>query len=484
MPELPGVDLGRAVWAIALSVAFWLLVQTELNPERSEVFDVAAEPTNVPSGLLVVNQADWRTVQVRLSAPRDVFAQLRSSQLRAVVDLRGAGPGQATFPIEVPPPEPLVRVGEPNPSRVSVRLEELARKTVPVRATLDGSPPFGYRPGRPTVSPNTLTISGPISFVRRVEFASVDVRVDGVTSDVNTTVTPVLIDAQGERVPATAPGAEVQPAGVQVQLSVTQQVSYKEVGVRPILRGNVPPGYWVQSVTVEPSVVTAIAEPQALSGVDSIDTEPIDLSGATASFSRPVALQVPQGLVLARSDQPLVTVQLVAVTMQQSLRVPVRVLGVEGDLYLASEVPVVEVAASGPADQGLSAADVQATVDATGLEVGRHVLPVRVRLPERYELAGLQPGSVAVVLQEASALAPTPTLPPPTVAPPAEPSPAAIDMSPTAAPTASATAAPSPTPSATSAVTPTRSATPTRTPTPAPRTPTRTATPRPTATER
>src|SRR3954469_15816704 len=109
MPDLGGFDIGRATWAILLSVAFWLLVQTELNPERFDVFDVAVEPTNVPTGLIVVNQADWRTVQVRLSAPRDVFATLRASNLRAYVDLKGAGPGQATFPVEVQQPDPLVR---------------------------------------------------------------------------------------------------------------------------------------------------------------------------------------------------------------------------------------------------------------------------------------------------------------------------------------------------------------------------------------
>ena len=58
MPDLGGFELGRATWAILLSVAFWLLVQTELNPERSDVFDLAVESTNVPAGLIVVNQAD------------------------------------------------------------------------------------------------------------------------------------------------------------------------------------------------------------------------------------------------------------------------------------------------------------------------------------------------------------------------------------------------------------------------------------------
>jgi|SRR5579884_323363 len=483
MPDFGAFDFGRAAWAIALSVAFWLLVQTELNPERSDVFDVAIEPTNVPAGLVVVNQADWGTVRVNVSAPRDTFSQLRASQMHAYVDLKAAGPGQATFPVEVPSPDPLVRVGDPTPSRITVRLEELTRKTLPVRGTLDGSPPFGYRPGRASLNPNTITVSGPTSFVRRVESAAVEIRLDGVTSDINTTLPPVLLDARGERVPANVPGADIQPPGIQVQLPITQQVSYKEVGVRPVLQGSVPPGYWVQSVSVDPAVVTAIAEPQALNPVDAIDTEPIDLSGATASFSRPVGLQVPQGLVLARNDQPVVSVQIEPVTMSQSLRVPVRVLGVAPTLFLASDVPIVEVTASGPAERGLSVADVAATVDASGLDAGAYTLPVQVRLPSGYQLDSVQPASVGVQLQEPGAVAPSPTAaPPPTTVPTPEP----IEVSPTEQPTATATPVPTTTTTTTASPTPagtaTRAATsspPARTTTAAPRTrtPTPAATP-------
>jgi YbbR domain-containing protein len=478
MPDLGGFDVGRATWAILLSVAFWLLVQTELNPERSDVFDLAVEPTNVPAGLIVVNQADWRAVQVRLAAPRDVFSQLRASQLRAYVDVKGAGPGQASFPVEVPAPDPLVRVSDPVPARVTVRLEELARKTVPVRATLDGSPPFGYRPGRATLNPSTITISGPTSFVRQVESATVDVRLEGVTTDVNVMLPPLLLDGQGERVAGNAPGAEITPASVQAQVPITQQVSYKEVGVRPVVRGSVPPGYWVQSVSVDPAVVTAIAEPRVLGTVDAIDTDPIDLTGVATSFTRPVALQVPGDIVLARSDQPLVSVQIAALTMRQSIRVPVRVLNTAPGLFLASDVPIVEIVANGPTDQGLSAADVQANVDTSGLDAGSYSLPVRFMLPERFQVEQLQPASVPVVLREATAaastLTPAPTTPPATAE--------SLESSPSPLPTASAPPAPSPT--ATEAIPGTLTATPARTQTAVPRTPTRTPTPRPTATER
>jgi len=470
MPEFAQVDFGRALWAFALSLALWLVVQAELNPERSDVFEVTVEPRNVPSGLVVTNQADWRPVQVLLAAPRDVFAQLRASQLHAYVDLGRAGPGEAPFPVVVAPPEAQVRVGDPTPRQLVVRLEELTRKTLPVRARLDGNPPFGYRPGRPVVTPDTLVLTGPTSFVRRVEAAEVDVRLEAVTADIDTIVPANLLSGPGERIPSSAPGVEVQPAVARVQLPITQQVSYKEVGVHPLLRGSVPPGYWVQNVGVDPAVVTVIGEPQLLSGLDAIDTETVELSGTTSSFTIPVSLQVPQGLALARAEPLSLTVQVAALPLRQTLRLPVTVQNVGSNMFLGSDVPIVEVTAIGPADRGLTPADVDASVDAAGLGPGPYTLNVQVRLPARYQLETLRPPAVAVLLMEASATVSIPT------AVPATPAPTSTPEVPTPEPVVPPTAAPAPSPSATAAP-PTATAPAARTPTPTPTRGVPTATP-------
>jgi YbbR domain-containing protein len=479
MPSFGGIDLVRGAWAIALSLALWLVVQTELNPERSDVFQLPVEARNVPTGMVITNEADWRTVTVRMSAPSDVFAQLRTGELRAYVDLSRATPGDARYRVQVPQPDPLVRSTEPNPNTVLVRLEELTRKTVPVAARLEGNLPFGYRAGRPTVDPATLTLSGPASFVRRIESAAVEVRLDAVTSDLDTTLPATLLNARGERVPATAPGVEIQPPTLHVELPITQQVGYKEVGVHPTLRGTVAPGYWVERVGVDPAVVTIIGEPQPLGAVESLDTEPVDLAGATGPFTRQVSVQAPSGVSLARSEPLTITVQVSPVALRQTLRVPVTIQGVGGDLFLASDVPIVSVTASGPADQGLSIADVRATVDATGLADGVYTLPVRLTLPDRYQIEEVSPASVRVALESASAVSPTPP-PAPATAPNAEPpdgsfaeptlTAAPIPVITATAPVASAT--PSPSPSARTATatatgsTRTPTATATRTPTP------------------
>jgi hypothetical protein len=207
-----------------------------------------------------------------------------------------------------------------------------------------------------------------------------------------------------------------------------------------------------------------------------------------------VTVQPPAGVTLARAEPLTLSVQVSALSLSQTLRVPVAVQGVAGDLFLASEVPIVSLTASGPADQGLSAADVRATVDASGLDEGTYTLPVRVALPDRYQVADINPASVRIVLQAVGAPTPTPlaltaaptaetpapvptelAAPAPTEPAPAEPAP--IPLTPPTPTAPASTATPTrPPASATSTGTSTGTAGGTRTPTP-----TRRATP-PTAT--
>lgn len=475
MPEVPGLDLGRALWAIVFSLALWAFVQAEVNPDRVDTIEIPLEPRNVPAGLIVTNQAEWRPVQVRISAPRGIMGDLRDNQFRAFVDLSQAGRTgelrEDEFPVQVTAPDTQVRVGEPTPRRVRVRLEELGTRSLPVRARLDGNPPFGFRQGRPDVSPASISVTGPMSFLRRLEAAEAEVRLDNATSDINSTLPLSLVDAQGDRVRVDVPGTELQPAVVRVTVPIAQQLGYKDVGVRPQFRGTVPAGYWVSGVAVEPAVVPVVGDPTTLQNVTAVDTEAVDLTGMTGPTNLSVNVDVPPGLALARSEALQMTVQIGPVQLNQSLRVPVIVGGIGEDEFLASDVPIVEVVANGPATQGLGATDVQARANASGLPAGVHVLPVQVVLPPGYTLQVVQPTQVTVVLQTYGVALPTITPLPPT----ATAVPELIEVLPaspsaTTVPTPTATPVPDRTPTPSPAATSTRGAsatpTPTRTPTP------------------
>ena len=150
--------------------------------------------------------------------------------------------------------DPQVKVLEVVPSTVSIRLEEIREQTIPVKVNLIGNVPFGYVYGVPTVEPEVVVASGPASLVQTVETASVDVRLEGISVDIDSAFHPLPVDSSG----STVRSVQLTPQTVKIRIPVQQQVSYKQVGVRAFINGDVAPGYWVESVEVDPPTVTVI----------------------------------------------------------------------------------------------------------------------------------------------------------------------------------------------------------------------------------
>ena len=99
--------------------------------------------------------------------------------------------------------------------------------------------------------------------------------------------------------------------------------------------------------------------------------------------------QPPAGLSLARAEPVAVTVEVAPLTLRQSLRVPVTLQNVGEDVYLASDVPIVELTANGPAEDGLNPSEVQASVNAAGPGWSMYVDLISYRWPDM--TAGIVP---------------------------------------------------------------------------------------------
>lgn len=410
------LDLGRALLAVGLASALWIVVRNETNPDRVEVlpFTVPVEVVNVPTGLVVVSEAPQIQAQVR--TPSESWALLRPGTFRATADASAATPGVNELPVRTEALEPRVRAVDPIPPLVSVALEEVTDRIVPVRLNIVGNVPFGYAYATPRIAPENVTISGPSSAVQRVESAVVDIRLDGLTVSLNATYAPRALDARGGEVR----GVRVTPSTVNVEVPVQQQVGYKEVGIRPTIRGRVAPGYYLQPVEVEPATVTVVGPPATLANVNFAETEPIDVSGISSSVVRRAQVVAPPGLSLLQAEPANLTLRVAPITVSQTVRLSPTVQGVGAGVQVVGDVPQVDVTLSGPAPtlQTLRPTDFRVVVDLGGLGAGRHELEPRVTVPPGFSLEGLSPPRVTLELRQVPT--PTPILAPTPVATPGE----------------------------------------------------------------
>src|SRR5579864_7198718 len=417
------IDIGRAFFAIGLSVLLYFVALSETNPfdQRDVGFSVPVQVVNVPPGLVVTTAQ--QNVRLAVTAPQNVFGRLRPENFTAQVDATGATAGDSQLAITATSTDPEVRGVSTDPATLLIHLEEVRDQVVPVRVNLQGQVAQGYTVGTSTVDPPRITVTGAASLVGRASEAVVDVNIDHVTVSVNGAFTPRVVDDRGNDLKDL--NLRASPQSVTVQVPITQQTLYKEVGIRPNIQGQPAPGYALQPAEVNPPTTTLVGDSASLEAVNLVDTASVDITGISSTVVRNVALQPPQRTLLLQDGQTVtVTVRVTTLPVTQTVRVPPSVINLSGTVQQAHALDLVSVTISGPAPalQNLTVNpnDFKVVVDAGGKGPGRYSLDVKVpSVPTGLTLQDFSPKQVQVDLIEA---APTPTPVPVPSATPTSPS--------------------------------------------------------------
>src|SRR5205814_9172111 len=168
---------------------------------------------------------------------------------------------------------------------------------------------------------------------------------------------------------------------VTVQVPISQQTLYKQVGIRPNIQGQAAAGYALQPVEINPPTTTLVGDSAALEAVNLVDTAPLDITGISSTVVRNVALQPPQRTLLLQDGQTVtVTIRVTTLPVTQTVRVPPSVTNLSGSVQLAHPLDLVSVTISGPApalqNLTLNPNDFKVAVDASGKGPGRYSLDV------------------------------------------------------------------------------------------------------------
>lgn len=425
-------DMGlQFLIALFLSLVLWTFVTFTTNPDTTATYNnIPVEAVGLSPGLVIVNEEgiprpdpeNLAQVQATLETDRNTLAsaELSATDLQGTVDLEGLGPGDHTVDINVDPDRSNIRLSSVSPEELTVRLEEFITMTVPISIELEGDLPFSYERDEPEVRASNqlidqVQVSGPRSQVSRVDYAGVTISIDQLRATYVSNLQLEPRDTNDEAVE----GVELAPRQVRVRIDIRPAVGVKRVPVLGQVEGTPAPGYVVTAVQSTPALIDLVGSSRLLDRIDHIETEPVNVSGATSIITQEVGLEL-RG-AQPQADQPervTVEVQIAPVDQQFEVQipVPVQVVGA-GDALLATIEPlVVEVPLQGSANafQQLSDDTMIATVDIGGLGPGTYALTPQLALPDRLELAGDIP-AVTVTLRVAPS--PTVALPSPTATP-------------------------------------------------------------------
>jgi YbbR domain-containing protein len=228
-----------------------------------------------------------------------------------------------------------------------------------------------------------------------VETAVADINLTGVRSDVDRQVELTARDAGG----AIQPRVQMDPSSAEVLMNIEQVQTPQIVPVQVQIQGEVARGYNIVNIEREPQTVLVTGSLETLQSLDSLQTAPVDVSGASTTLTRSVALQLPNGV---RTERPnvTVTVEIEPAPGARAITVAPIVTNVPDGLNVVLQTTALTVRVRGttPVLNELTPGDIEATVDATGLGEGLHSLEVEVALPDGVTLTAVEPPQAVIAL--------------------------------------------------------------------------------------
>jgi len=337
---------------------------------------------------------------IRYFAPPNLGLRIDTSSFRATVDLAGIVPtGEPiTLDVSVEATDNRVQVLDFQPKRITVTIDELGTKDVPVKVEL-GSIPSGLDVGDPVVDTETVTVSGPKSIVDTVTEAQAPVTIDATGIDVDQLVGLVAIDDKGTELGVDS-RVEIDPPSVRVQVQVFTDRRSKAVPVTPNVVGTPAAGFEVASVEVDPPVISVQGDANDLASLDRADTQPISISGASSEVSQDVGFDLPAGVQALDVTTVKVTVKLRPITATRTFEAGLVVVGADPDLEYALSTDRVLVTIGGSIAEldRLSGTNIVLSLDVRGLDPGTHDVTATANLTTGLTLIGASPNPIKVTV--------------------------------------------------------------------------------------
>ncbi len=383
---------------LLLAVGLWAgLISQDPTLTRERVFtDVevsfSGAETLQNNGFIVLTdyQTDPISVRLRAAVPQRVYSSVQASNYNPRVDLsKITSTGVQSLRVVTTSTTSYGAVTDVSPAEIELVVDEyISNYRIPVSVNRIGSWPEGFYGTVTTVSPSTVTISGPRSLVEQVARVRVDFDVSQLPASagiVSTGVPYVLCDANGNELRssllrATSGETLLRSITVDQELCPTKELQLSEYG---LITGKPADGYEVKSVTATPTSVLAAGDETGLAALESLFADqPIDVSGADATFTRELPLRKPAEIDYLSTDTVTVLVEIGPIIESKSFdSLALTFRGAE-DRKIACDIGHVSVTLTGPTNtlRSIKAVSVRPYIDVGALTADGYELPIELEL--------------------------------------------------------------------------------------------------------
>jgi YbbR domain-containing protein len=265
-----------------------------------------------------------------------------------------------------------------DPPLIEVTVEEIISKEFSIKIILMGNLESGNIAGEPIASPESVRISGTESAIQSIHNVFVEVDLTNANADI---LSHSKVFAQNNA-NQSIPGLTIEPESVQISVPVLNTDISKVLPIVPHIIGS--PLGTIQSITVEPYVITVSGNVKFIESLQSIETEPISIDQKNATFSKEVSILLPEGVRTVQNRTTVrVTVSIESIESMTFKDIPISILNLPFNLNYSMEISSIHLTVYGLSSKLQQLKTIEAFIDVQGLEAGSHTIPIQLRyVPE------------------------------------------------------------------------------------------------------
>lgn len=345
-------NIGLKIVALVFAILLWAYVLVALNPVRSKSIDdvtITLEGyTDLLSRNLILVNSDLGLADVEVNATITNHADLDASRVNCRASLGTiSAAGTYRLPLSATVQSNLGTVISVDPKTVTVEVDNLIVKTVPVKLELTGTLPEGYEVVGESVA-STITIEGAARYIEPAVRAVATVDLTGRTENLEESVDVTFYDKDDNQLTVVTRSQNTPNVTVRLTLS-----AFKRVNVQQSV-SLADDTYYTLTSEVSPSTVVIYGASDVLAAVDALTTQSLVLPAEESIVTEELSLILPDGVSLKRGQNSTVTLT-VAVTErkgERALEVPISYTQLKNGMVIADGAPTyVTVDVAGPLQQ-------------------------------------------------------------------------------------------------------------------------------------
>lgn len=409
----------KSTWLIKIccviaACSLWLYIINETNTQTSLPITVPVELVNVE----VINENGYAllpgqqfNIDLRVKGSSANIAAGKS-QFKVVADMNlyRVVKGENYIPIRIDRQPVNVNVLNSEGMYVKVALDELIKKTFPIKVNLSGKTKEGYYAYPQNIAPTEVEVSGAAKYVNQVVAIEAKSDLKSTDKDLNMKLPLRALDAAGKEIK----DVTISPDTVEVIVPVKK---IKTVPITVETKGTLNKIYSMKGILVAtPDKVEIAGDETSVNNVTSLKTEQIDLSTLTPNKTIIAKIILPPGVTLLDSDGTVKVKATLDNVINKTFQGLIQLKNINEAYTAVTDISKLVVEVTGPEEiiNALKNEDFDYVIDGSSFtDEKEHTININVKIPEGLTKVSQTPQSVKVTVKkkETQPTATTPTAP-------------------------------------------------------------------------